>query len=403
MPKSKDIFDAAGVGIQTSDVRLTNQRVVMTLASTHPGSSAADLSRLSELAPQTVSAILQGLEQSGLLKPGEVIRGRRGQPATPYFVNPTGAYAIGIEIGWRHLEAVLVNIGGQTIGNYRRDYSFPDPRTMFNEVGAVVRQLCDRLPAEERTKIVALGVAAPSGIGRNVDLLEADPEMGRLWRELDVIAECERVTGLPVQLFNDGNAACWAELGAHPRPRPASFAYILIGTFVAAGIMAESILWEGPTGNSANLGSMLVTDRRGEQNFVHLLASIYGLERRLKSAGISVPQTTPLFWPWEQWEPHVSEWIEDASRALAKALLNTAAVIEFNYAIVDGVMPGAVLDRVIEGIKVRMAELPTLTFDAPAVAKGHLGGSAPSVGAAYLPLFRRYFSRDLSHLSESPA
>jgi predicted NBD/HSP70 family sugar kinase len=274
---------------------------------------------------------------------------------------------------------------------------------MFNEVGAVVRQLCDRLPAEERTKIVALGVAAPSGIGRNVDLLEADPEMGRLWRELDVIAECERVTGLPVQLFNDGNAACWAELGAHPRPRPASFAYILIGTFVAAGIMAESILWEGPTGNSANLGSMLVTDRRGEQNFVHLLASIYGLERRLKSAGISVPQTTPLFWPWEQWEPHVSEWIEDASRALAKALLNTAAVIEFNYAIVDGVMPGAVLDRVIEGIKVRMAELPTLTFDAPAVAKGHLGGTAPSVGAAYLPLFRRYFSRDLSHLSESPA
>lgn len=403
MPKSKDIFDAAGVGIQTSDVRLTNQRVVLTLVSTHPGSSAADLSRLSHLAPQTVSAILQDLDQAGLLKTGEVIRGRRGQPATPYFINPTGAYTIGLEIGWRHIEAVLVDIGGDTVGNYRRDYSFPDPRTIFNEIAAVVRQLTERLPQTERAKIIALGVAAPNGIGRNVDLLDADPEMGRLWSALDIVKECERVSGLPVQLFNDGNAACWAELGAHPRPRPASFAYILIGTFVGAGIIAESILWEGPTGNSANLGSMLVTDRHGEQNFVHLLASIYGLERRLKAAGISVPQTTPMFWPWDQWEPHVTEWIEDASRALAKALLNTAAVIEFKRAIVDGVMPAAVLDRIIAGIQVRMAELPTLTFDAPTVTKGHLGGRAPSIGAAYLPLFRRFFSRDLSHLSESPA
>lgn len=403
MPKSKDIFDTAGVGIQTSDVRLTNQRVVMTLASTHPGSSAAELSRLSQLAPQTVSAILQDLDEAGLLKSGEVIRGRRGQPATPYFVNPTGAYAIGVEIGWRHIEAVIVNIGGQTIANYRRDYAFPDPRTTFNELGAVVRQLLGRLPEAERAKVIAVGVAAPSGIGRNVDLLDSDPELGTLWQAIDLRREAERATGLPVQLFNDGNAACWAELGAHPRPRPASYAYVLISTFIGAGIVAESTLWEGPTGNSANLGSMLVTDRHGEQQFVHLLASIYGLERRLRAAGITVPPTTPMFWPWDQWEPHVSEWVEDASRALAKALLNTAAVIEFNYAVVDGVMPTSVLERIVEGIKVRMAELPTLTFDAPTVTKGHLGGSAPSVGAAYLPLFRRFFSRDLSHLSESPA
>ena len=400
MAKSRDAFDA-GVGLQNSDVRLTNQRVVFTFIATNPGSSAAELSSLSKLAPQTVGAILADLDEAGLLRAGDVIRGKRGQPATPYFVNPEGAFTIGIEIGWRHIEAVLVNIGGEAVANYRRDYAFPDARTIFNEVASVVDQLRDRLPPEARSRVVGLGVAAPNGIGRNVDLLEADPAMGEMWRSLDIRAEVEKASGLPVQVFNDGNAACWAELGAHPTPRPSSFAYVLISTFIGAGIVAESILWEGPTGNSANLGSMLITDRHGDQNFVHLLASIYGLERRLAEAGIAVPQTTPMFWPWSQWEVHVDEWIEDVSRALAKALLNTAAVIEFHYAIVDGVMPRPILERIIERIKVRMAELPTLTFDAPSVAIGHLGGTAPSIGAAYLPLFRRFFSRDLSHVSET--
>lgn len=399
MSKHKHIFDVAGVGIQNSDVRLTNQRVVLTFLATNPGSSAAELSRLSKLAPQTVAAILQDLDAMGLLRTGQLIRGRRGQPATPYFVEPTGAYAIGVEIGWRHIEAALVNLGGQAIANYRRDYAFPDPRTIFNELGAVVQQLTARLPPSEQRKIVALGVAAPSGIGRNVDLLEADPEMGRLWGALDMRTEAAKVTDLPVSVFNDGNAACWAELGAHPKPRPASFAYILVGTFVGAGIIAESVLWEGPTGNSANLGSMLVTDREGRQNFVHLLASIYGLEKRLRAAGIAVPQTTPMFWPWADWEPHVSEWIEDATRALAKALLNTAAVIEFDYAVIDAVAPPTILDRIVEGVRQHMQELPILTFDAPRVEKGHLGSTAPSLGAAYLPLFRRFFSRDYSHIA----
>lgn len=40
---------------------------------------------MSGLAPQTVSAILNDVEAAGLIVRGEVLRGRRGQPATPIF------------------------------------------------------------------------------------------------------------------------------------------------------------------------------------------------------------------------------------------------------------------------------------------------------------------------------
>lgn len=385
--------------MQTSGVRQANLRAILTLVSRTPGLSAADLSRRSRLAPQTVSLLVEDLERAGLLRQGEPLRGRRGQPARPYFVNPTGAYTIGVEIGWRHVEAVMVNIGGEVLAQYHRDYLFPDPRTIFSELGSIARQFVARLPEGEREKLVALGIAAPTGIGRNVGLLDGDPELGRRWQQIDLAAEAEKATGLPISLYNDGNAACWAELIAFPQPRPPSFAYLLVGTFIGAGIIAESTLWEGPTGNSANIGSMLITDRHGDQNFVHLIASIYALERRLAGVGIAVPPTTPLFWPWADWEPHVTEWIADAAWALAKAVLNTAAVIEFNTAVIDGVMPPEITERLLAAVRESIARLPTLTFDTPRIVRGHRGVAAPSTGAAYLPLYRRFFSRDLSDMA----
>lgn len=395
-----DFFDAAGVGMQTSDVRQANLRAVLTLIALNPGLSAADLSRRSRLAPQTVSLIIADLGAAGLIRQGEPLRGRRGQPATPYSINPKGAYSIGIEIGWQHIEAVLVNIGGEDLARYRREYAFPDARTIFAELAGITRQFLAKLNVEEQRKLVAIGIAAPGGIGRNVGLLNADPALGLTWQQIDLAEEAHRALGLPIALYNDGNAACWAELSAYPAPRPSNFAYLHVGTFIGAGIVAENALWEGPTGNSANLGSMLVNDRHGDQNFVHLLASLYALQRRLEGAGINVPPTTPLFWPWQEWEPHVADWIDDASLALAKAIMNTAAVIEFKTAILDGILPDAILDRLLEATSRAISAFPTLTFDAPAVVKGHLRGSAPCTGAAYLPLFKKFFSRDLIHLSE---
>ena len=239
--------------------------------------------------------------------------------------------------------------------------------------------------------MIGLGIAAPNGIGRNVGLLEGDAELARMWMGMDLRQEAEKATGLTTFIYNDGNAAAWAELGAFPQPRPSDFAYLHVGTFIAAGIVAQNTLWEGPTGNSANLGSMLVTDRHGDQNFVHLIASVYAFEQRLAGAGIVVPPTTPLFWPWEQWEPHVSEWIEDAAAALAKALLNTGAVIEYQMAIIDGVIPTSVLGRLVSAVEAKIAQMPTLTFDAPTVGKGHLGSMAPCHGRGIPPSLSSIF------------
>lgn len=396
---SPDFFEAAGLGVQPTGVRQANLRAVLTLIALNSGLSAAELARRSHLAPQTISAIIDELDKLGLLTRGEVLRGRRGQPATPYFINVDGAFAVGIEIGWRHIEARLVNMGAQTIAEYHRDYAFPNPDVIFGEIRQIVDRMRDKLSTDQQAKLVGIGVAAPSGIARNLALLESDLDVARRWQALDIKTEIEQECGLHTQVYNDGNAACWAELVSLPQPRPSNFAYLLVGTFIAAGVVAEGVLWQGATGNSADLGSMLITDRHGDLNFAHLVATNFALSQRLIGAGIKLPNS-PLDWPWESLEPHVSEWIADAGPAIARVIANTSAVFEFPLAVVDGVLPPHILDRLIKAVAQNLRGLPSVAFDIPKVEKGKLGRSAPSTGAAYLPLYRRFFSRDLTHIAD---
>lgn len=396
----RDVFEPLSRRMNVSGLRQSNERAVLTVVATNPGSSAAQIARKTGLGAQSVSRIVGEFETLGLVYRGEARRGQRGQPAVPIYVDPSGIYSIGCEIGWRHMHILIRNLGGEILGQHRRDYDYPEAQSILGEVGSLVRLLVGLVPEAHRSRILGIGLAMPSGIARNADLLGTPEPVVQGWAGLDVATKIEEMTGLLVTTFNDGNAGCWGEFIAHPPPRPSNFAYLQVGTFVAAGLVAEGRLWEGPSGNSANLGSMIVTDREGRQEFVHLVASIYALERRLRAANKSVPKGNPADWNWEALEPEASQWLDEASRALASVIMNTSAVLEFGLAIVDGVMSRDVVARLVDLVRQRVAEFPVLTSDKPVIEMGRFGSEAPARGAAGKPIFRRLFSRDTADLED---
>ena len=390
-----DFFEPAGRGVQHSSLRAANRRAVLTTIAFNPGISNADVSRRTGLAPQTASAIVTELDDDGLINRGDVLRGRRGQPATPLFLKLDAAYSIGVEVGWQHIDVVLVDLAAQPIARYRRDFAYVDGNTVVAELLTAVEGMLGKLDAEQRRRLIGIGIASPTNISRNIYLLGAPAQQAEAWKTLDMRAEIEKATGVNTMWFNDGNSACWAELVMTPPPRPANFAYLHVGTFLSAGLVAEHNLWEGATGNSANLGSMLVCKPDGTRDFGHLIASIHALERQLAKAGITVPRSNPLDWPWDEWEPHVARWLTACSEALAQIILNSAAVIEFDLVVIDGVLPKPLIERLRSETERALAALPVLTFDRPHLVTGRLGQDAMPLGAAFMPIFRKYFSRDL--------
>lgn len=393
MVNSTDRSAVAGRGVAQAGVRIANERAIMTLIGLNPGSSNADLARLSGLGPQTTSRIVSDLETRDLIRRGGVVRGRRGQPATPLFINTKAAFAIGVEIGWRRFEIMLTDMSGETIGRVCKDYAWPDASTIFTDIATEVTALKQSLTPEERQRLIGLGLACPSLIELNILNLGAPAAQHELWKELDVGARLQRDTGLATQWWNDGSAACWGEYLSHPTPRPRNMAYFQIGTYVGAGIVVNRELWEGPGMETANLGALMVTDLNGKPAFVFQVASILALEARLRDAGLQRPAGNPTTWDWDRIEPVATQWIEAAAFVLAQAVITTRAMVEVDLVVIDGVLPRPVLDRLFAQVEIAMAKLPKSTLDRPELAKGRLGIAAGSTGASYRVLFTRFFSR----------
>ncbi|QQR38765.1 ROK family transcriptional regulator [Devosia rhizoryzae] len=376
---TRDIFDTGGRGVRHQGLRRANEKAVLTVIGFNTGVSNAEISRLSGLAPQTVSAILVDLEQSGLIERGEVLRGRRGQPATPIQLRASGAFGIGVELSWTHLDAVLIDMHANVLRHQRIEYLFPDASTIFTRIAEIVSELTSVLSPAERERLLDLGLAMPGRLAENLELVGAPPEQEVLWRGADPVALLHDATGLEVTILNDGNAACWAELIALERPRPANVLYFLVSRYVAAGIVGDGALWEGPTGNGANLGSMLVQFDGSGPREAHFMASAWALEQKRTEAHA------------EEDGDLVTAWIDQSARTLARVAFNAMTVVESPLLVIDTVLGAEITKRLAERLVAELAALPVRGFNPPRVVCGVHGKLAPAIGAAELPMFRRYF------------
>jgi predicted NBD/HSP70 family sugar kinase len=394
-----DFFEPAGRGVQHASLRAANRRAVLTTITFSPGISNAEVSRRTGLAPQTASAIVTELEDDGLVTRGDVLRGRRGQPATPLYLDYGGAYGIGCEISWRHIDIKLINLGSEDLGHYRRDFAYPDAAGIVAEAAEAIAGLIARLDPAQQQRVAGIGLATPSNFGSLIGNVSPPAEQLQAWRELDLRAALEAATGLATTWFNDGNCACFAEMVMSPPPRPANLVHLFVSTYLGAGITAEHTLWEGPTGNSANLGSMLVNGHDGHRSFGHDIASTSALGRRLAQAGIALPLGDhPANWPWSDWEAHIAPWVEASGSALAEIIVNTGAVLEIDHAIVDSIAPQSIIDRLVAATERALGELVVIGARRPRLVAGTLGARATPLGAAQLTMFRKHFSRDLSDM-----
>lgn len=393
-----DFFEPAGRGVQHASLRAANRRAVLTTITFSPGISNAEVSRRTGLAPQTASAIVTELEDDGLVTRGDVLRGRRGQPATPLYLDYAGAYGIGCEISWRHIDITLINLGSEDLGRYRRDFAYPDAAGIIAEATEAIAGLIARLDPAQQQRVAGIGLATPTNLGSLIGNVEPPADQLAAWRELDLRTALEEATGLATTWFNDGNCACFAEMVMSPPPRPANLVHLFVSTFLGAGITAEHTLWEGPTGNSANLGSMLVNGRDGHRSFGHDIASTTALIRRLTEAGIEPPAGPPAEWPWADWEMQVGPWLEASGKALAEIIFNTGAVLEIDHAIIDSTAPQPIIERLVAATDKALGDLAASGVGRPRLVAGTLGSRATPLGAAQLTMFRKHFSRDMSDM-----
>jgi len=385
-------------GSSQGGLRQYNERVVLQAVRLHGALPGAELARLTGLTAQTVSMITKSLIDDGYLRKGEPVRGKVGQPSVPLSLAPEGAYSIGIKVGRRRLDTLLIDFSGQPCARWSLDYRFPDPEDVLAELRLRFTAIRRKLGPERRQRLQGVGLAAPLALSSWQSLLGVSPEAARRWNDLDLRQAVAAIGDWPVHSMKDTAAACVAELVEGRGRDLHSFLYIFVDTFIGGGLVIDSHLRNGLTGNAGAIGSMPLGLAEGAVPPPQLLsvASLHTLEQAWREAGLPDPGFDGPEALDAPWRDTTLAWVLRAATAIAHAVQGAVCLLDLDGVIVDGAVHRRLLGELIAATELAMRRSNWEGVAPPRLLAGTVGPDAGALGGALLPLHANFApDRDL--------
>ena len=310
-----------------------------------------------------------------------------------------GRLAIGVDIGGTKVAAGLVDESGQVLARARRLTPSRDPQA----VEATIIEVVDELRTDQQ--VVAVGIGAAGFVDVDRARVMFAPHLA--WRNEPLQAAVAEVTGLPVVVENDANAAAWAEWRFGAGRGETHVVCVTLGTGIGGGIVTNGRVERGRYGMAGEFGHMVVVPdghrcECGNRGCLEQYASgnVLGREaRELARAGspVTVPlmervggDVDALVGPLvteaaRDGDPCAIELFDEVGRWLGVGLANLAAALDPGVFVIGGGVSdaGELLLR-----PARESFRRTLTGRGfrpePQILKAALGPEAGLVGAADL-------------------
>ena len=377
-------------GTNQAGMRAQNERLVLSLVRSHGALAKTDIARMTGLSAQTVSVIMRALEDEGLLVRREKVRGKVGQPLVPMALAPDGAYFLGLKIGRRSTDLMLMDFIGQTLGLRRHTYPYPTPGAVMDFVAQALPELAASLPADRAGRIAGIGIAMPFQLWNWAQFVGAPQTEMDAWRHREIQAEIAALSGLPTYIQNDATAACGAELIFGREERPSDFLHLFIAHFIGGGLVLNGKLHVGPSGNAAAVASLPVPRADGGMHQLINVGSLARLEHLMRASGQDARAIWDRAHDWPVPLQIRHDWISAAAAGIAHAALSVTAVVEIRALIIDGWLPVDWRADLVSAVRANLQTLDFSGIDQPEVLEGTIGDQARTLGAASIPLSQRF-------------
>lgn len=383
-------YDKGTLGGEQTGLRAYNKRMILNLIRQSGALPKAEIARLTGLSGQSVSVIVNALLKERLVRKEGKVRGKVGQPTTPIALNAAGAYSVGIKIGRRSLEVMLVNFLGEPIKRGQVFYDAPRVGQVVEMLSRELAGLLDGIDATMKARIVGAGVAMPSLLHEWADVMGlADADL-RDWRGLDVEALVSDMIDLPVEIYNDATAACAAEMVLGDAMTRSSAFYVFIGTFVGGGVVLDHRLYTGPQGNAGAIGPMPVPAAAGGLEQLVVNGSLFTLDRALAAEGIESDGTIADRVRDLRAVEQFRRWRRQASEVIAIAIASALSVIDFEEVVIDAMLHREEVNIIVEDVRLALGRMNLTGISRTDVRSGTIGPAARVSGAAMLPLVSQF-------------
>lgn len=236
-------------------IRDINKQIVLNYVRSRAPISRAEIARETSLQRSTVSAIVDDLQDEGLIEETGTGDSTGGRKPTLLRLRTGKPVAIGVDVRPSATTIVLADLAGNLLSSE----NFPtssDIAYMENQILAKVKALAEAHPDHD----LEVGMSIP-GI--------ADQASGNIlfvpyfhWSNWDIGKKIKDVTGAEVIIENDANAVALAELwfGSDELKRTRNFIMVYVAEGIGTGIIIDGQIYRGENGAAGEFGHMFVSD-----------------------------------------------------------------------------------------------------------------------------------------------
>jgi predicted NBD/HSP70 family sugar kinase len=251
--------DAADQPWNRRRLRSNNERLLLARLRSGGPASRAQLARETGLSKPTVSSALAALEQAGLVREAGRQAPERGRVAVLYEPDPAAGHVLGLDIGRAWVRVAAADLDGTVIA-----------RADVPNRGRSGAAVADLVVAAARRVVADAGVA-PEQVAQAVVGTPGvyDPQRRRVryavnlpgWGRSGLLDRMREELGMPLEVHNDANLAALGEhtFGAGKGSR--LFVYVMIGTGLGMGVVADGRLFTGAHGAAGEIGFLPLLPR----------------------------------------------------------------------------------------------------------------------------------------------
>jgi predicted NBD/HSP70 family sugar kinase len=371
-------------------------------------STRARIGEITGLSRPTVSSAVAELNDRGLIdnddndaadqplgRPAEVIRLSRG-----------AGLIVGVDIGRRHIQVVLADLGHQGIdraptASAKETYIHPptadtDPSRALDKAAELVRNLLQHNNSD-LNDVIGVGVGIPAPITRNGVI--GSSTLLPSWASFEPTpAFAARLDGVPVFVDNDASLGALGEhvFGTVRERREMTdnqeMIYVKVATGIGAGMMREGRLHRGAGGTAGEIGHITLDYKDetlcpcGNHGCLELYAGGQALLHKARTQRPDLTSIAHLVNRAKDGDPFCESIIKDAGDYLGIAIGTLVNLNSPNHILIGGELSDAgeiLLNRIRD--KIDGAAMPPAA-NAVTLSTAHLKSWSSAWGAAALVL-----------------
>jgi len=344
-----------------------NRDLVLRTLFSHEAISRAEIARITNLTRTTVSDVVSGLLNEGLVD--EVGRGESIGGKTPILLSivPDSRYVLALNLAQDKFIGAIVNLRGEIKEMVEVQVNDNNGEKALE----LVYQILDQLIRKKIKPIVGIGVGTPGLVNTREGVIVNAVNLA--WKDLPLRALLEKKYKLPVSILNDSQATAIGEYvyGNHHKPDE-NLIVVNVKYGIAAGILINGRLFQGDGGGAGEIGHVVVQEngiqcRCGKSGCLETVASARAMMNQL-----GVSSFEQAFAEFSANNGNAKQIVINAGKYLGVSLANLIGTLNIQKIVLTGYMTQlgdiwlnaikdsmqkASLEKMYEGTKIEIGNL----------------------------------------------